>query len=372
MSGRSRPTPPAMPVDVLFTESSPHVGGQELQLLQQMGLLRNAGHRVTLACRPTSAIAVRAAEAGFARLSLPLRNALDLRSLAGLRRYLVQQRPRCIVSHSGHDANLAVLAARSVWPRPRLLRSRTYLAGRPSVWTHSRLVDAVMVPSKYLRAQLIAAPGIDPHRVSVVYPGIDVDRLDADAGAALPADLADWLVGRRGPLVVQVGMLRGEKGHALALEALARVRDRWPGLRYVAAGGGDLRDELMALAGRLGLAAQVRMVELRPVAPLLKQADLVIMPSLYEPLGMAQIEALALGRPVLASRTGGIPETIDDGRTGRLLPPGDVAAWAEGIVQALGDPPALRRLAEAGRADVRERFSLRRNLEALEHLAGLR
>lgn len=360
-----------MPCEVLFTESSPRVGGQELQLLQQAVALQAAGHGVALACRPDSAIAARAAELGLALLPLPLRNALDLRSLVGLRRFLARQRPRALVCHSGHDANLAVLAAHSLRQRPRLLRSRTYLAGRPSRWTHARLVDAVMVPSAFLRDQLLAEPGMDAARVSVVHPGIDFERLDVDALAPLPDELACWLAERRGPLVVQVGMLRGEKGHAVALEALARLRGQVDGLRYVAAGGGAMHDELSSRAVRLGLSAHVRFLELHPVAPLLRRADLVLMPSLYEPLGMAQIEALALGRPVLASRTGGIPETVDDGRTGRLLPPGDVAAWAQGIAAALADPATEQRLAAAGRADVRQRFSMARNLDALRRLAGL-
>lgn len=358
---------------VLFTESSPHLGGQELQLLQQMAALEACGVGATLACRPGSAVAERARQAGLNRLELPLRRATDVASLAALRRFIVERRPAAVIGHSGHDANLGLLAAWSVRARPRLLRSKTYLAGRhPSPLTHSRLVDAVLVPSAWMREQLLLAPGIAPDRVQVLYPGVDFARLRSQAGLPLPEPLRRWLAeGEGGPLVVQVGMLRGEKGHALALQAVADVVRRFPGLRYLAAGSGPEREALEQQAQALGLAARVRFEPVHPVAPVLAAADLLLMPSSREPLGMAQVEALGLGIPVLASRVGGIPETVRDGATGRLLPPDDPAVWAEAMATHLADPLALRRLAEAGRGEVEARFSVQANTRSLLAHCGL-
>lgn len=360
-----------MACEFVFTESSRNVGGQELQMLQQIGALQSLGHAAKLVCRPGGAVAQRAAQTGVAIVELPLRNALDLRSLAGLRRLLSEDRPRCVICHSGHDANLAMLAARMAPQRPRVVRSKTYMAGRPSRWAHGGWVDATMVPSEFLRRALLETPGIDPARVVRVYPGIDFDRLDADARMPLPADLDAWLAAGSGPVLVQVGMLRGEKGHVVALEAMAALSATHPTLRYVAAGAGDLRAGLLARARTLGLASRVWIGELRPVAPLLARADLVLMPSLYEPLGMAPIEALGLGIPVLASRTGGLSEVVEDEVTGLLLPPGDVPAWASALQRALAQPEAVRAMAARGRDDVRQRFSLHTNTSALLRLAGL-
>jgi glycosyltransferase involved in cell wall biosynthesis len=91
------------------------------------------------------------------------------------------------------------------------------------------------------------------------------------------------------------------------------------------------------------------------------------MPSFYEPLGMAQIEALGLGVPVVASRVGGIPETVQDRRTGLLVEPGNLEAWTEALSWALEHRAEMRAMAAAGRADVRQRFEL---VKILDELAG--
>jgi len=96
-----------------------------------------------------------------------------------------------------------------------------------------------------------------------------------------------------------------------------------------------------------------------------------LMPSTYEPLGMSQIEALALQRPVLASCTGGIPETVQDGITGVLVEPGSKTAWAEAIADALANMPQQSSMASAGRADVHKRFSPDSNLQQILALSGL-
>lgn len=357
---------------VLFTESSPNVGGQELQLMQQMRQLAQLGYLPVLACRPGTRVAAVAQEQGLQVLPVRFRNSVHLPSIAILRRWMVTYRPRLAVCHSGHDSNNLAIAARLVRHRPFLLRSRTYQPGKASAWSYNQLVDATMLPSQYLRDALLQTPAIYADRLHVVYPGIDFERIDSDAHAALPAPVQQWLDEHPGPLMVQAAMLRGEKGHQTILQAMALLVARWPQLRYVIAGEGPELARLQSEITRLGLTQHVLLAGMvQPVAALLARADLVLMPSSYEPLGMSQIEALGLGIPVLASRTGGIPETITDGQTGYLLPPGDVPAWAKAIAEALQQPEQMQRLAQAGCQDVRHRFSPHTNTARLLALAGL-
>jgi glycosyltransferase involved in cell wall biosynthesis len=143
-------------------------------------------------------------------------------------------------------------------------------------------------------------------------------------------------------------------------------------LRYVIAGEGEQREHIVERISALGLTESVLLVGLmNPVAPLLKCADLVVMPSLYEPLGMAQSEALVLGVPVVASHVGGIPETVTDGETGLLVEPGNLDAWTTALTWALHNRPRLRRMAQDGGKRVRSKFSVEANSAGLLQIIDL-
>lgn len=351
---------------VVFTESSDNLGGQELQALQQMAALENNGIRTRLVCRKNSGIAKRAALLDLQRVSVPFRNSLHPPSILALRRLLRQWRPQAVISHSGHDANVTALAASFMSDRPVLVRSRTYQPGRPKAWTYNLFTDVAVVPSAALRREILANPGIAPERVQVLYPGIDFNTLERAATASLPRDVMAWLGQRSGPLVVQAAMLRPEKGHLFMLDVIAQISRQVAGLRYVIAGDGELREHLAERIGELGLSECVLLAGLlNPVAPLLKCADLVVMPSFYEPLGMAQSEALVLGVPVVASKVGGIPETVTDGETGLLVEAGNLDAWASALNWALANLPRMRQMAQDGSKRVRARFSIPANLAQL-------
>lgn len=358
---------------VLFTESSPNVGGQELQLMQQMRLLGERGFRPVLACRPQTRVMEVACQRGLEVLPLRFRNSLHMPSILGLSAWMRRHRPRLAICHSGHDSNNLAIAARLMGRgRPFLLRSRTYQSGQASAWSYNQLMDATMLPSAYLKRCLLENPTIRPEKLHVVYPGIDFDALDQAAALPLPPELELWLSRSSGPLLVQAAMLRGEKGHKTVLAALDLLRDKWPDARYLIAGEGPEQQAIAGLARQLGLQDRVLLAGVvSPVAALLARADLVLMPSSYEPLGMSQIEALGLGVPVIASDTGGIPETMSHGETGMLAPPGEAPAWASAIDLALSQPAMMKIWAQAGRADVRSRFAPEQNLRGILELSGL-
>lgn len=351
---------------ILFSESSANLGGQELQLLQQMAALAERDIAVRLLCRSGSRIDQVARERGLASINVPFRNSLHLPSIVAAARILQAWQPDALISHSGHDANTCAIAARLVRHRPRLIRVRTYQPGLPHAWTYNRLADLTLVPSEEMRRSLLANPRIRPERIRVLYPGLIFERIDREAEAALPPDIDAWLADHPGPLLVHAAMLRAEKGHAVMLEAVARLVDVFPTLRYVIAGEGELRVSLAAAVAAMGLSQHVAIAGLLPcVAPLYRRATLVVMPSSYEPLGMSQSEALALGVPVVASRTGGIPETIEDRRTGLLVTPGDVTEWTATLRWALEHPTEMHGMAQAGREFVRINFPMSRNIDRL-------
>lgn len=357
---------------VLFTESSPNLGGQELQLLEQARGLAARGAQTRLLCPEASRIAAVAAQYGVPVSAVPFRNSLHPRSVLAVRRLLADWRPNAVICHSGHDADVSAVAARLIGrPRPRLIRMRTYQHGSPHAWTYNQLFDRTLVPSEEMRGRLLVNPRVRAERIAVLRPGIAFADLDARAARPLDPGLEHALARLPARRLTHAAMLREEKGHRFMLEVLARLRARFPDLCYVIAGEGELEQALRSEAKVLGLEANMCFAGLvRELPPLYVRSELVVMPSFYEPLGMSQIEALGLGVPVVASRVGGIPETVHDQRTGLLAAPGDVEAWTQALSWALEHRTEMRAMAAAGRADVRQRFELTKVLDELAgHLA---
>lgn len=351
---------------ILFSESSPNLGGQELQLLEQMNALQQYGVAVKLACKPDSLIQSRAESLGLQTVGVSFRNSLHWPSISRMRNLLSQWRPDAVLSHSGHDANVSGLAARLISPRPVLMRARTYQHGVPHAWTYNWLADRTLVPSQEMRARILKNPRIDPARIHVLYPGLSFNEIAAAAEQDLPEKISDWLLAHPGRVLVHAAMLRAEKAHVFMLDVLAQLLPEFPDLRYVVAGDGPERAAIQRHIAKLGLEDHVLLAGMvQPVASLLKRATLVVMPSLIEPLGMAQIEALSLETPVVASNVGGIPETITNGLTGLLVDPGNISAWQEAITWALMHTEQMSAMARAGRADLSNRFSIGSNIEKL-------
>ncbi len=356
---------------ILFSESSPNLGGQELQLLQQMVALRARGVEVKLACRPESGICRAALERGLDVVPISFRNSLHLPSIARIARLLRAWRPDAVISHSGHDANICGLAARLMVHRPLLIRARTYQHGVPHAWTYNWLADLTVVPSREMRDAILQNRRIDSQRIHILYIGLPFADIALQAQQPVPAPIEQWLGAHPGRILAHAAMLRGEKGHLFMLEVLASLLPDFPDLRYVIAGEGAERGAIQERIAALNLGEHVLMAGMvQPVAALLKRAAIVIMPSLIEPLGMAQIEALSLGVPVVASKVGGIPETVTHRETGLLAEPGNVPAWREAVAWALNHYGEMQSMAAAGQADVRQRFSIEANIERFLALIG--
>jgi len=348
-----------MTLKILFSESSPNLGGQELQLLQQMTALRQRGVAVKLACRPTSGIYQAAQQRGLTLEPVTFRNSLHLPSILRVRRLLQAWQPDVVVSHSGHDANVCGVAARLVSHRPRTVRVRTYQHGIPHAWSYNWLADMTWVPSQEMRTRILRNPKIVEARIQILYPGLDFAQIACDAQRAWPNDVAAWRAQHPGRLLVHAAMLRPEKGHLFMLEVLARLLPNFQDLRYIIVGEGEQRAAIEQRVRELGVEQHVYLAGMRQaVAPLMQSAQMVVMPSLIEPLGMAQIEALSLGIAVIASQVDGIPETIDADHTGLLVAPGDVDAWVDAIAWGLEHPERMAAMAAEGRQRVQKKFSL--------------
>ena len=334
-------------------------GGQQQVRLTVDGL-RAAGRRTALVAHPRGELYRRAA--GEPDL-FPLAAGGEIDPLAAWRMSRLLGRLRPDVVHA-HDAHALALAAAGVAlagaPRPRFAASRRvdfHLHRNPlSRWKYRR-VERFLCASDAIRRMLIA-DGVAAERTVVVYEGVDVERiaalppLDVHRELGLPAGA---------PVVGNVAALVPHKGQRHLLDAAARVVAEVPDARFVIVGAGELRDALAAQVARLGLERHVVLTGFRTDAlALLKAFDLFVMSSVTEGLGTSVLDAMACGRAVVATRAGGIPESVVDGETGLLVPPGDPAALASAVLRLLRDADLRQALGRAGRVRVDARFSAAR------------
>ncbi len=356
---------------VLFLESSKNIGGQELQLLQQMHELNKLGYETKLLCKPGSRVFDFAISHGLNVELIGFRNALHLPSIFAVIRQILTFRPAAMICHSGHDAIVGSLAARLMGifgVGPEVIRMRTYQPGIPSSFAYNYLFDKTYTPSEHLRKKILANKNIQGDRIEVFYPGIDFSKLDT-VSSDLPDHLCQWLSDHPGPIVCHGAMLRGEKGHVVILKALPEVILQVPDIRYVIAGEGPEESNLKKLVAELHLQDHVYFAGMiSPIASLLKKSALAILPSLMEPLGMFQIESQYLEIPTIASDVDGVPETLIHQKTGLLVAAGDISAWAQNIIWALANLEVMKSWAKAGKTYVSDKFSMSHNTKELVNI----
>ncbi len=341
-------------------------GGQQQVLLLVAGLVRR-GFPAQLAAPAGSALAARARAAGIEVTPLSARNDADPLAAFRLAR-LLRRRPAEILHCHTARAHAIGLLARRLLPksrRPMLVVSRRVAFTALSALTRGKFAgaDRVIAVSEAVRERLVSA-GVPAERISVVRDGIPLDR-----PSPVPADrerVRRFL--RLGPkdfLVAHVAHLGPEKGQSDLIAAAPRVYAELPSAVIAIVGGGDRRAHLEREAAAAG-AARILFIGFWPpedVPALLSAADVFVFPSRKEGLGGALLEAMAVGTPVVATSTGGIPELVRDGVTGLLVPPRDPAALAGAILRLLRDPALRSRLSGAAAEFVRARGSAERMVE---------
>ncbi len=335
-----------------------------------LGLLRHLavmGHGVAVAADPCGRLAPAAAGAGIAVRPLRVRSAIDIGAARALGRYA--RDADVLHFHTSRAHALALFLPRTA--ARRVVTRRMDYRPRPRPYAHmlyNRCVDRVVAISTAIREVLIDA-GVERGRITVIPSGVDAGRFAGlDAGRASVRE-REWRVGPAEVVVLVVGALVRRKGHAVLLDAAARLAGRGVVARYVFCGDGACRDALARRAEHLRLGSTVQFMGWRDDVPrLVGAADIVALPSLHEGLGIAALEAMAAARPVVASRTGGLAEVVIHGSTGWLVAPGDGEALAEALDAAIRDPERRRQFGRAGRERVMAEFSMARMAARNEEL----
>ena len=373
-------------IRVLFCVDQLNVGGTELNAVRTAEALDRSRFELSLACFKAEG----PLRARYDALGVPIHH-FRVASLAaphalreGLRFAATVRRGRYDLVHA-HDmySNIFAVPWARIGGRSRVIASRRWWTEvpRPALRHANRMIyrmaHTVLVNSHALGNLLETSEGVPRERIAVV-PNFVTD----EAFAPPPLSFVERTRAELGlpPDAVVVGIIANfhdVKRHDVLLDAIAAIAPGWPSLRVVLVGDGVRRDALQRQAAALGIADRVIFAGLRPHQPSFHHLfDISVLTSREEGFPNTVVEAMAAGRPVIATSVGGTVDAVVDGETGLLTPPGDIGRLTSVIEQLLADPSRRQALGAAGRERARTHFHVSRAMAALEalyeRLAGVR
>jgi glycosyltransferase involved in cell wall biosynthesis len=342
---------------IFYVIDSLNVGGAEIQLMSLIRSCLTDGHRVSVSYFTPGVLSEELESLGVRCYRLSRHGLRDPSVVVRLRRLLERLQPDVVHTHlrksdlagqlsaawAGVPARLSTLHNLAPWRRNRAMNlvARSMTSG-----CHCFIACGDAVRDYSLRVG-----GLPADRTEVVSNGIDVDRFDP-----VRFDAQD----RAGETIGIVGRLQPAKGHRVFIQAAERLVTVRPEARFVVVGEGPLRAQLMDDVVRAGLEGRFVFTGLvRNVAALVRSFDLFTLSSISEGLPVTLLEAMALERPVVATRVGGIPDVITDGDDGLLVEPSNPNQLAAGWNRLLADPALARQLGKRARRTIVERFDQR-------------
>jgi len=344
---------PSRLLRILHIDPERNWGGGEVQVFGLLTYLAARGHRNDLLTHPQGRLFAESQKLNVRAQGFAVRNDFDVKSGFRLRRLIREQKYDIVHFHTKRAHALALwLSRRGDDPKYVVTRRMDYpiAKGWYTDMLYNRRVDGVVAISQPI-VEILVKAGVDPKRICRIHSGVDASRFRLSADRPRPDS---------DPVVVgSAAVMEERKGHRYLLEAARLLKDRGYQIRYLIAGEGSLRKSLEAMVETLGLREEVRFAGfISDVAAFLAGIDIFAMPSLYEGLGVAVLEAMAAGKPVVATNVGGLAESIIDSMTGFLVAPRDSQALADAIGKLAGEKSLAHEMGQRGAARVQEHFSL--------------
>jgi len=349
---------------LLFVGTNRGPGGTESHFITLAIAMANAGYEVAAVVHPGDVIACALGADGRVALhEAAFDRAIDTHSVGELSRVCHTVRPDWMIgSFTKEFWLLSIVARRHGIPLALFLHIQkiSRLSGPIFPWLASRFI----LPSEYLRDWVVGRRFMPRARTQVLYNPIDIERFRPDA-ALRQASRQRFGFAPNDVVIGFAGRFERQKGVDVLADALEPVMERVPNARALWVGSGERAASIEArIAASPHASRHVRERWSNDIVACFAAMDLLAFPPIRrESFGRVSAEAQACGLPIVASRVGGIPETLREGVSGVLVPPGDVAAWSEALTRLAQDADLRARMGAAGRAQACERF-------AADHIAG--
>ena len=349
-------------LNILHTESSDGWGGQEIRIFLEAQAMKKLGHNVIIFCQPTSGIMEKSNKVGIIVENSNMNRKGTVRAIRDCRKIIDENQIDILITHSSRDSWIGSIAGRISKKKPFIIRTRhlsipiqTDLISR---FFYHNLQDGVITTGEVIRKEIIKKYKLSSDHVISIPTGVDINRFNYEF---VQGALRDSLgIGEERIIVGTVSVLRSWKGHLDLIEAAQKVIHKFPSVVFVIVGEGPMKFLIKGEIDKLRLQGYFFFLGFREDVPqIMASFDLFVHPSFAnEGVPQALLQAMAMGKAVVACDVGGIPEVVQNGINGLLVPPKDPHLLSEAIIKLLEDNKTLELMGEEGRKEVLRNWSI--------------
>ncbi len=358
-------------IRVLHTEWSGGWGGQEIRILAESQAFIAKGYEMTIAAQPDSQLYQKANQAGVPAFAIKMNKKTNFIAMIRFVNFIKKNKIDIVHTHSSVDSRTAGIAARICGIA--VVRSRHIsvpLSLRKFTWfQYMQLADKVITSGNFIKNMMISRNHMLTSKIASAPAGVDINHFSMDR-EMIDIKPQFGLVDSKHFIVGIVSVLRSWKGHHFLIEAIKEIISVIPDIRLLIVGDGPQKNNIINLIKELHLEKYVILTgHQEDPAPFFKAIDVMVLPSYaYEATSQVLPQAMAMGKPVISTHVGGLPEVVIDRQTGLVVPPKDSTAIAKAIQLLFSDIKLRQTLAKQGREHTLKNFTFEKMIQTTENV----